>query len=196
MSKESIPKYVPIGVLPKNRKEKPKKKKEEELYEPIQLTLIGILKKYLDAEKKRLNLPTDSEGKVHLEITAKGHFSEELKEVLDDKALSIIRVEKFSPDIMGFIQKDQYSKEKITVEVKPDKITIKDISRTKLYADIFDAKYGILISPRSIPEEIRRFISDKYAIRGNIIIAEFLKETATFLFNKKLYPSNPEPFTQ
>jgi len=57
--------------------------------------------------------------------------------------------------------------------VKPDKITIKNISRAKLYADIFGVKHGMLISPKRIPVEIRRFISDRYAIRGNIIIAQF-----------------------
>jgi len=56
---------------------------------------------YLDSEKKRIGV--GFEGKVHLEITAKGHFSEELKEAIaevDDKALGIIRVERFSPNTM------------------------------------------------------------------------------------------------
>lgn len=167
-------------------------RKEEQLYEPIRKALQRELEDYLRSEKQR----TSSEfiGKVYLEITAKGHFSEELKEVLEDSALNIIRVEKFSPDIMGFIEKSPHSKELITVEVKADKMTIKNISRAKLYADIFRAKYGMLISPKRIPEEIRRFIGNRFEIRGNIIIAQFDEANDKFKFNKKLYPTIPEPF--
>lgn len=164
-------------------------KKEELLYEPLKNALQKEFERYLTSEKDMGFV-----GKVHLEITAKGQFSEDLKEALEDNALSIIRVEKFSPDRTGFIQKTEYSKELITIEVKPDKITIKNISRAKLYADIFGAKYGMLISPKRIPEEIRRFIKNKYAIRGNIIIAQFDKATHDFKFDKKLYPTIPEPF--
>ena len=191
MSSEAISKEVsltvPIG------KEKSKQRKEEQLYEPVKSVLQRELEEYLNSEKERVG--EGFIGKVHLEITAKGHFSEDLKEELDDDSLSIIRVEKFSPDIMGFIQKNQYSKELITVEVKPDKITIKNISRAKLYQEIFKAKYGMLISPKRIPEEIRRFLSKRYGITGNIIIAQFDKANNKFKFNKKLYPTIPEPFT-
>lgn len=190
MSNESISKELsvtlPIGKV------KSRKKREEQLYEPIKSVLQRELEEYLNSQKERIG--EGFIGKVHLEITAKGHFSEDLKEELDDDALNIIRVEKFSPDIMGFMQKSQYSKELITVEVKPDKITIKNISRAKLYQEIFKATYGMLISPKRIPEEIRRFISNRYGIRGNIIIAQFDKANNKFKFNKKLYPTIPEPF--
>jgi len=170
-----------------------KEKKEERLYEPLKNALQKELERYLNSERERKG--EQFMGKVHLEITAKGRFSEDLKEALDDKALSIIRVERFSPDIMGFLQKTEYSKELITVEVKTDKITIKNIARAKLYVDIFDAKHGMLISPKRIPEEIRRFIKGKYAIRGSIIIAQFDKSTHDFRFDKQLYSTIPEPFT-
>ena len=71
-------------------------KEEEQLYEPVKNALQREFKKYGSKYY---------EGKVYLEITAKGQFSEDLKEVLDDKALSILRVERFSPDITGFMQK-------------------------------------------------------------------------------------------
>lgn len=172
---------------------KKKKKKEEPLYEPIKNALQRELEEYLNSQKERIGEGTFV-GKVHLEITANGRFSEELKEVLDNDALSIIRVEKFSPDIMGFIQKTQYLKELITVEVKCDKITVQNISRAKLYADIFNAKYGMLISPKGIGEEIKRFISNRYAIRGNVIVAQFDEANNKFKFDKKLYSTIPEPF--
>lgn len=191
MSNESTPKEVSL-TLPIGRV-KLRQKREEQLYEPIKSALQRELEEYLNSQKERIG-----EGfmcRVHLEITANGRlFSEELKEVLDNDALSIIRVEKFSPDIMGFIQRSQYLKELITVEVKCDKITVQNISRAKLYADIFNAKYGMLISPKGIGEEIKRFISNRYAIRGNVIIAQFDEASNKFRFDKKLYSTIPEPF--
>jgi len=83
--------------------------KEEQLYEPIKNALQREFEKYVGYS-----------GKVYLEITAKGRFSEDLKEVLDDRALAILRVERFSPDITGFMQKKDFglsSKELATVEI-------------------------------------------------------------------------------
>ena len=162
--------------------------KEEQLYEPVKNALQREFEKYVGYG-----------GKVYLEITAKGRFSEELKEALDDRALAILRVERFSPDITGFLQKkDSTSRELVTVEIKPDKIKINHVYRAKLYADVLNARYGILISPKRIPEEIRRFIKERYSIiyrgYGSLIIAQFDKATDEFKFDKKLYSTIPEPF--
>lgn len=181
--------------MSQTEKSKPKRgKKEEQLYEPILDALKVVFEQYVIREaKKVMQEPLDSN--VYLEITAKGHFSEMLKEQLDDRALSIIRVEKFSPDIMGFMQKTSSSqKELITVEVKAKRITIKDISRAKLYQDIFKATYGLLISPIRIPEEIRRFIFDRYAIKGNFIIAQFDEAHRILRIHPTFEYQIPEPF--
>ena len=161
---------------------------EEQLYEPIKNALQTKFEKFVGYG-----------GKIYLEITAKARFSEELKEVLDDEALFILRVERFSPDITGFLQKkDSTSKELVTVEIKPDSIKIKHISRAKLYADVLNARYGILISPKKIPEEIRRFIKERHSIGyrsyGSLIITQFDKATNEFKFDKKLYSTIPAPF--
>lgn len=139
------------------------------------------------------------EARFTLKLQSDGRFSEELKEALDDRALSILRVERFSPDITGFLQKkDSSYRELITVEIKPDKIKIKHISRAKLYADVLNARYGILISPKRIPEEIRRFVKDRsaitYRLGGSFTIAQYNKATSEFKFDKKLYSTIPEPF--
>lgn len=166
--------------------EKPKRKidrREEKLYEPIKYLLEIMFRKYVekDAEvqKKLQREPTffDKEAQdIYLEITANGRFSEFLKEQLDDRALSIINVERFSPDIMGFVRKTKSSpKELITVEVKAQPLTLKNISRAKLYQDIFRAEYGMLVSTSRISEELRRFILDRHTIRGNIIIAQYIE---------------------
>lgn len=173
-----------------------KEKKEEPLYEPIKNLLQTYFKRYVG-----------DGGRVYLEITANGQFSEELKEALDDRALTILRVERFSPDITGFLQKkDSSSKELVTVEIKSDKIKINHIYRAKLYADVLNAKYGIIISPKRLQEEIRRFIKERYNIiyrtYGSLIIAQFDRERNirtniledVFKFDEKLYPTIPEPF--
>jgi len=189
-------------TMSQTEKSKPKRvRKEEQLYEPILNALKRIFEEYVNSHvesvRKRMTEPLPFNLKaelekacVHFEITAKGHFSEKLKEELDDKALNIIRVEKFSPDIMGFIRKGipSSSTELITVEVKTDKITIKNISRAKLYKDIFKAHYGMLISPKRIPEEIRRFIADRDDIRGKLIIAQFDETNRTFCFHPSIIP--------
>lgn len=184
-------KHIPI---PENYgKVRKREEREKRLYEPIRKALEKELEKYLNSQKERM-VPFFS-GKFHLEITANGrYFSEKLKEVLDNDALSIIRVEKFSPDIMGFIEKTQNLKELITIEVKDEKVTIQSISRAKLYKDIFRAKYGMLISSKGVGEEIKRFISNRWEIRGDVIIAQFDEASNEFKFDKKLYSTIPEPF--
>jgi len=116
--------------------------REESLYEPI----LKALKRVFSCL-----------GECHLEITAKRIFSNELKKAFDDVALYMIKVEGFFPDITGFV-KTKYSTDIITVEVKPGKLMIKNIFQTKDYAQVFNAKYAILVSPKTISEERRRLI--------------------------------------
>ena len=123
-----------------------------------------------------------------------------MKEVFDKPLLAILRVEKFPPDITGFIQKkDSSRKELITVEIKADKIKINHIYRAKMYADVFDARYGLIISPKRLQEEIRRFVKEeRYAMlqryNGSFIIAQFDQTRNELKFDKKLYSTIPEPF--
>jgi hypothetical protein len=98
--------------MSQTEKLKPKRgRKEEQLYEPVLDALKVIFEQYVISEaKKVMREPLDFN--VYLEITAKGHFSEMLKEQLDDRALSIIRVEKFSPDINGICAKNTIKSER------------------------------------------------------------------------------------
>ena len=63
-----------------------------------------------------------------------------------------------------------------------------------MYADIFNARYGMLISTGGIGTETERFISNRWAIRGNVIIAQFDEANNKFCFDKRLYSTIPEPF--
>lgn len=162
-------------------------KKEEEFYEPIRKALEKVFIEYLE-----------SKGNCYLENTSKGIFSDKLKRALDDSALHIIRVERFSPDLTGFIRKDS-SIQIITVEVKQE-IKIRHIYKAKLYAEILNAKYGLLISPKPIPEDIRRFIKHRSAViesrypTEKIVILQFDELINEFVIDNELYPYPPEPF--
>ena len=159
-------------------------KKEEPLYKPIMNALIEVF---------------DHLGDCHLEITADKRFSNKLKRQFSKDTLYIIRVEGFFPDLTGFV-KMQYTTDLITVEVKAESIVIKDIFQAKEQAEIFDAKYALLVSPKTIPEEIRRFVKDRslilnYLNRRRVVIAQFNEATEEFEIDKELfYGSLPEPF--
>jgi len=145
----------------------------------------GPIKKILEKEFGKL-------GKCYFEITAKGKISNEIKSLLDDLALYIINVERFSPDIMGCVIKGfmdkpineilSNKKELVVVEVKP-KIKIKDIYQAKQYGEIFNAKYTLLIYIEPMPEEIRRFLRKRAVILSHsagyqrVAIVQFDKET-------------------
>jgi hypothetical protein len=95
-------------------------------------------------------------GNCYLEITAKGHFDEALKKAVRHDIIFAFLRKKASPDLAGFIRNEFGVKDFITVEVKLDRITLQDIYQAKLYGDLFSAKYALLISPVSIPEEVKR----------------------------------------
>ena len=116
-------------------------------------------------------------GTVHLEITANGHFSEQLKsKVKQDLVFTFIKrmkgSESRSPDITGFAKGNFYVENLITIEVKNETISLWDVYQTKMYAELFNAKYGILVSTEPIPTELKnlhrvhsilnRFMYDTY----------------------------------
>jgi len=132
-------------------------KTEQALYEPIKEYLIAAFK-------------TKFGGECYLETTANGTFSETIKGLVrHDIIFSFLR-KKASPDLTGFyLRESDYLpipldevgvKNPITVEIKREKVTPQDIYQAKMYGDLFQAKYALLISPQPIPEEIKRL--DKY----------------------------------
>jgi len=140
-----------------------KKIPESELYEPTRT--------FLQAKFR------NSFRNCHLEITASGKFEEALKKaVLHNIVFSFLKGGG-SPDLAGFIVDEYGPKDFITVEIKSEKITIKDIGQAKLYGDLFNAKYAFLISPQPIPEEIKRlhqelFILNRFTQYYKLYIAQ------------------------
>ncbi len=181
--------------------EKPKslrKRDEEKLYEPIKKALATVFAfHYIEKRKKPMREPICKRN-PHLEITANGKFSETLKREFDDKTLNILSTEKLRPDVMGFVQKKSSSpKELIIVEVKASPIKIVDVSKAKLYQDIFNATFSLVVSPRGIPEEKLRLVLDKDAIRGKVIIAKFVQFAYALAGVFQIHPKFPnvlDPF--
>jgi len=92
----------------------------------------------------------------HLEITADRKFSNPLKQQIDrNRDLIFNFLKEAAPDITGFVKGD-YSREFIVVEVKNKPIKLDDIYQTRKYAELFDARYALLVSTEEIPEEIIR----------------------------------------
>lgn len=168
-------------------------KKEEPLYEPIMNALKEVF---------------DHFGYCYLEKTADKRFSNRLKRQFSKDTLYINRVEGFFPDLTGFV-KTQSTVDLITVEVKATSPTIKNIFQAKQQAEIFEAKYALIISPKVIPEEKRRFVKDRssilnYSYNRQLVIAQFNTQSVVARLNgtvnqfdvdKELYyGSLPEPF--
>jgi len=117
-------------------------KKERRLYEPVRKLLSETLK--------------TKSPEIHLEITADKLFSNKLKsKVGDNRDIIFLFLKEAAPDIIGFI-KEQYSSAFIVVEIKSEKLKLDDIYQTRKYADLFDAKYALLVTSEEIPEELKR----------------------------------------
>ena len=178
--------------------EKPKMKALEDVFRnPTEEELYSSISEALKAKFMKL-------GDVHLEITAKGKFSEKMKNELEDYSLFILNIERMSPDLTGFItNKEKFGKSKpiIVVEVKK-RLALKDIYQTKRYAEILNATYALLISPQILSserrkflmkrrEELTRFYPGKQILIGYIVHGQYTK---SIQIDEDLYYSAYEPF--
>ena len=156
--------------------------KESQYYESIKVVLQYLLK--------------DKFKEIHLEITAQKKYSNILKSEITKHGYRdiIFRfLKEAAPDITGFI-KDDFSSSFIVVEVKNEIIKLDNIYQIKKYADLFDAKYALLISIKEIPEEIKRLAK---VIPALLSLNNWMKKIVLVHFNyenKELidwYPENP-----
>jgi len=128
---------------------------ERVLYEPIRNYLKQMFEQY---------------GSCDLEITAV-RITERAKKWLDDSALYFIQIEKQLPDLIGHFKPDIAKKQPygiyegvIIVEIKNEEPTLQSTYQTKLYAEVFNAQLAFLISSRSMREELRRFLENRFAL--------------------------------
>src|SRR6266852_6382387 len=102
----------------------------------------------------------------HLEVTAYRQFSNALQSQIDShRELIFAFLKEAAPDITGFVKKDSASlREFVVVEVKTAPIKLDDIYQTRKYAELFDARYALLISTSEIPEKISRLSRVVYSL--------------------------------
>ena len=126
------------------------KRSEKDLYEPTRRTLESMF------------APV---GECYLEISANG-ISEEMKQHLDDPAVTILPTESKKPDIFGYIlakiSEQSESKRLIVAEVKRGYLSLDDLYQLKKYAEILDAYYAFLVSPLGFNEIRRRFLMKRH----------------------------------
>lgn len=92
----------------------------------------------------------------YLEITASGKFSERLKAHIGQHRDIVFRfLREAAPDITGFVGGDA-SRGFVVVEVKARTIKLDDLYQARKYAELFDARYALLVSTEEIPQEIIR----------------------------------------
>lgn len=102
-------------------------------------------------------------GHTRLEITA-GKLTDNMKLAIDDLAFSAVSKERLLPDIMGDVVPEENGlitvdkPQLILAEVKNANIKLKDIFQVKIYCEIFDATYGLLITTKDFPTHLQRLV--------------------------------------
>jgi hypothetical protein len=191
----------------------PRQKLEEKLYAPIVETLKAIYDYwYLERsqvysgkpnDKNRLqyNLTTAIKN-PHLEITAHGEFSEDLKlNNFDYYMFKQLSAEELHPDIMGYVRKNVKKKsspiEVITVEVKAEKLKLRDLMQAKLYETFFNSKHTFLLSPKGMSgETIEVALKYEQIFRGNVIIGKCGADGKDLRINPRLANKIPKEFAR
>lgn len=120
-----------------------KEKKEVDFYNLIKEKIEELLNKIIVNKE------------IYLENTSKSGFSEKLKQAIPKEKSIIFSFLGKKPDITGFVKK-QYYTDFLIVEIKRKEIKLEDIYQTKMYKELFEAKYTFLISLESIPEKLKR----------------------------------------
>jgi hypothetical protein len=189
----------------------PRQKLEEKLYAPIVDTLKSIYDYwYLDTSQVYAGKPNDDYRpqynlttairNPHLEITAHGEFSEELKlRKFDYYMFEQLFAEHLHPDILGYVIKDAAKKpnslETIAVEVKANSLLIRDLMQAKLYEAVFGAKHTFLLSPQGMTgERITVVLKHDDLLRGNVIIAKCGENGKDFRIDLRLVDYVPKEF--
>jgi len=134
--------------------------RENELYFQISETLKSVFDRwYLDesyeySKEGYQRAPMGGITNPHLEITAQGNFSEQLKTHFDITMFGKLYGEELHPDIMGYVAKKKSAKQElITVEVKLDDLKIRDVMQARLYDVFFQSKLTFLLSPTGMSRE-------------------------------------------
>jgi hypothetical protein len=156
-------------------------KHEEKLYAPV-----------MKALEKKFSLL----GECYFEDTSEG-FSEKMKGELEDEPLFLFKTRGMRPDLTGFLIDETFNI--IVVEVK-DELKLDDIYQTKKYAETLNASYALLVSPKELTQEIRRFLINRKgqitkflsskqlrSFNEHVLIGSYNDKTETIQFDTELY---------
>ena len=153
--------------------------KESQYYKPVKTKVEEILK--------------ETQRAYHLEITAGKTFSNKLKGKISDHRHTVFYFLKdVAPDITGFIEEDVLTKF-IVVEIKNEPIKLDHIYQARKYAELFEARYALLVSTKEIPEEIKRLSKVVHSLLSlpayeTLTLVKFNEETREF---DEWFPKNP-----
>jgi hypothetical protein len=189
----------------------PRQELEERLYAPIVENLKSIYNYwYLDKSQVYAGKPDDDYRpqynlttaitNPHLEITAHGEFSEDLKlKRFDYYMFAQLFAEHLHPDILGYVIKNVAKRlgsfETIAVEVKAKYLLIRDLMQAKLYEAVFGAKHTFLLSPQGMTgEKIAVVLKHDDLLRGNVIIAKCGENGKDFRIDPRLVDYVPKEF--
>ena len=183
--------------------------KEDKLYFPVVEKLKEIFDRWYVKEPYAyrkiphtdywaMAAPSSGITNPHLEITAKGNFSEELKAYFDITMFGKLYGEELHPDTMGFVRKKKSDKpDLITVEVKKDDLKIRDVMQARLYEIFFQSKFTFLLSPTGISrEKIEAVMQHDDFIRGHVIIGKCGDDGKDFRVDPKLCNKVRKEFVQ
>jgi len=171
-------------------------KPEELLYAPV----LQMLKKVFDARyvDESVMYPLQRAIEIknpRLEITAHGNMSDELQSHFDYFMFKKLFAEKLHPDIMGYVTKKKTGTEFITVEIKHDDLTLKDLMQAKLYEAVFNSKHSFLFSPTGMSvQKLEVVLQHDEALRGNVIIGKCGEDGHMFRISPKLTDKTPKYF--
>jgi hypothetical protein len=135
----------------------------------------------------------------HLEITAHGEFSEELKlKKFNYYMFEQLWAEELHPDILGYALIENGKKsisETIAVEVKAHDLRIRYLMQAKLYETVFGAKRTFLLSPQGMTgEKMEVVLKHNDLLRGNVVIGKCGEDGKQIRFDPRLIDVVPQAF--
>ena len=171
-----------------------KVEREKELYANVLYTIRKIFDTwYLEVpyaiDRKGIqNASPDWITNPHLEDTHIGNLSEAIKTHFDIVMFGKLYGEELRPDIMGYVTKKKGAKpELITIEVKLDDLTIRDVMQARLYELFFKSKFTFLLSPTGISrEKIEAIMQHDDFLRGKVMVGKCGVDGKDFRLDPKI----------
>lgn len=144
----------------------------------------GLIKQKI----KELLIEKIDNKNIYLEITFKTGLSDKLKQAIPREREIIFSFLAKKPDITGIIKK-QYYTDYIILEIKKEKIKLKDIYQAKMYKELLGARYTFLVTLKPIPDVIKRLCKVNFGILRSVgdngikffVLTYFDKETNNFV---------------